>query len=222
MKRPLDRAAGGDADHGAVVHEGGVERVGGVVAGGVDRAHALEERVTGRERLGQGNDLDARRRPAEIGRLRHQVTVDEADLTGIEPGERRRAFQGGRSIRRRRPFGERGGLAHQAAQVGVFPLLDPAMRQAALGQEVERRLAQADDAGVARERRLHGRKARDDGLLGRGAHQLQLGCHHATPPRSAAGNRHNRWPRARAPAPCRPSARRGRSPSRARCPARCG
>ena len=55
--------------------------------------------------------------------------------------------------------GERLGLAHQRAQIGVFPLLDPPVRQALRFEPAERRLAQRHDLAVARQLALRGRIA---------------------------------------------------------------
>ena len=63
---------------------------------------------------------------------------------------------------------ERLGLAHQRAQVGVFPLLDAPVRQALGLEAAERGLAQRRDRARARQRALGRGEARRQRGLGRG------------------------------------------------------
>jgi hypothetical protein len=53
---------------------------------------------------------------------------------GGEPREGARVIEGDREVGRARLLGERSGLAHEGAQVGVLELLDAPVGQAALGE----------------------------------------------------------------------------------------
>ena len=97
--------------------------------------------------------------PGEIGQFRHERAVDKDDAPAFDVGERRAGILGarlGRGIGRRR---QRLGVAHQRAQVGVFPFLDPPVRQAGGLEALERRFAQPLPApGSLRLRRREGRR----------------------------------------------------------------
>ena len=210
MQRARERGAAGDADHRAVAHEGGVDGIGGVVAGGLDRADLGNERMSGGERLGERDDLEPRRQ-LMVGGARSEMAVDEGEAADVGVGEGARGRERHGDGLGRRLLGERRRLAHQGAQVGVLPLLDPPVRQAAPGEEVEGGVAQAHHLPAPGQRCLHGREALDQRLLGGGADDLELGVHRLTRP-PAGCTRHSRSPRARARARARRSARCGRSP----------
>src|SRR5208282_6860067 len=95
-------------------------------------------------------------------------------------------------------------------------------RQTLGGETFECRSAQGPEPADAGSRQvaLLGLVMRDEALADVGlARHLDLRARALTPPRRI---RHSPWPRARAPAPCRPNARCGRGQARAPGPARCG
>ncbi len=73
--------------------------------------------------------------------------------------------------------GQRLGVAHQRAQIGVFPLLDAPVRQALRLEPPERGLAQRHDLAVARQLRLGGRIAFRERQLGGGLYGAEFGFH---------------------------------------------
>ena len=88
VQRASRRCAGGDADHRAVGHEGGVELVDGVVARRRDRAELGEQRMAGGERLGERRR--SRRRPAGGRGRRPRATkwpLTKARRHGVDVGE---------------------------------------------------------------------------------------------------------------------------------------
>ena len=115
---------------------------------------------------------------------------------------------------------ERLGVAHERAQVGIFPFLDAAVRQPFGLEPPESVFAQRSDRRRARKRALHHGEIRRQRGFGRSLDRADLGVHrNLTPPRP--GIARSRWLRARAPAPCRRSSRCGPSRARAPRPARC-
>ena len=154
----------------------------------------------------------------QIGQLRREGAVDEHQPPAIDAGKDARRLLGarlGRRIGRRR---QRIGLAHQRAQIGVFPFLDAPVRQAGGVETRERRPRAAwrrrpcPAACRVRPRKRRRSACSAEVLIARTSAFI-------TPPRPRIAR--SPWPRARAPAPCRPTSPRGPWPSRARRPARC-
>ena len=149
MQRPLDGRAGGDADHRAVAHQSGVERHRNIVTGASlprcavsvgspsDSAMASEPTVRPASSALR-SDSSATNAPST--KTRRRVSTSPR----IAPAIFARALaaaSGG--------LGERLGVAHQRAQIGIFPLFDAAMRQAFLGEHVEGRVALRGNRFVA-------------------------------------------------------------------------
>ncbi len=128
QQRPGELGAAGDVDHRAVGHEGGVERLHGVLCGRCRQA------IVGRA-LGLGQTLGQRREcePGQrgwCGQAGGIDAVDEHDTMRIKLGE---LLKGGVDLRargRRAPGADRDGqgVLERRAQVGVLPGLEPAMR----------------------------------------------------------------------------------------------
>ncbi len=128
------------------LHEGRVERERGVVGIGEEPADALG-RVG--EHVGQRRHGDAVE-PGKVGEVGAVGAVDHDQAGAVEPGQRVLAGElGQRGVVG--AIGERRRVLHQRAQVGVFPLLDAAVRQAALLEQRDRRLAPAGDRRAARQ-----------------------------------------------------------------------
>ena len=84
-----------------------------------------------------------------VGQFGDERAVDKhqpARFDVAEQGAGRLRPRLGGGIGRRR---ERLGVAHQRAQIGVFPVLDAPVRQAGLGEHVERRRALRRDRAIA-------------------------------------------------------------------------
>ena len=141
-----------DMDDGAAGHERGVERNRDVI--GHVLAQAIHvERAFGEPRE-QFHDRHARIVAVLIRPAGRQVTIRDHDAARIEVAKSGAGILQPREhvcIRTRR---EGLCLAHQHAQIGVFPFLDAAMRQAGRGEALERRLAQPRRARKARLRLL--------------------------------------------------------------------
>ena len=206
MDRPLERRARRDVDHDAVAHEGGVER---------DR----RDRRSRRPCRGAARPAHRRPRAPPPSSGWSRPARGRRDRTAPARTRRRRTRAGGtrrRRAARRHPWRapsrrhrrarERLGVAHQRAQVGVFPLLDAPVRQARRGEALERGLAQRRGA---RQPAFAGLPLGRELLLGGGLHQgrLRPSCliHAACVLELRVAAR----PRARAPAPCRRSSRCG-------------
>ena len=142
-----------DPDHRAVAHEGGVERDRDVVGRhelaehGVDRgspaasACAIERDAEARPRGRRDRTAPARRR------RRRRRCGGPRSRRSAAPASRARALaaaSGG--------AGERLGVAHQRAQVGVLPLLDAPVRQAGAPRSAGRRPRAAPRPMPARQR----------------------------------------------------------------------
>ena len=112
-------------------------------------------------------------------KFRRENAIDEHQPPAIDAGENVARRLGVRFRRRIGRRGKRIGLAHQRAQVGVFPFLDAAMRQALLLELLERVRAQRRQralAGQLAARRLIGSGQR---LLGVGLDGADFGVHAA-------------------------------------------
>ena len=176
MQRPGQRGALRDLDDDAVTHERGVERDRDIV-GRHDLAQPLRHRrVAGRQGLRHRADGQPGFEPGEVGQFRHEGAVDQHDAPAFDGGERRagilRARLRGR-VRRRR---QRLGVAHEGAQVGVFPFLDPPVRQPGDLEPLERGFAQRRGARQAALRRGEGGA---QGRFSRGLDRPNVGVHDA-------------------------------------------
>ena len=162
-----------DAQRHAAAHESGVEPIGGIVAAG-DRPGPVV-RIFGQERE-QFGDRNARIAVLEFAPGRFIAPVDDGDVMRVDAAEDRRdiAFRLGAGRARQRLR-----LAHQRAQVGVFPLLDAAMRQAFGVEAAEGVLAQGRDRALARQRGARRRKGVAQRLLGRGFRVAHFHVHQA-------------------------------------------
>ena len=220
MDRPRERDSLRDMDHRAVTHERGIERDRHIVGRHQLAQMGDELLIAGGEPLRHRADREAGFQVGEIGELRHEGAVDEDDRARLDRGEHGDRVLGARLRGRIGHARERLGIAHERAQVGIFPLLDPAVRQPFALEAPERILAQRRDRRRARKRALrHGEIRRQRGF-GRSLDRADLDVHrNLTPPRHGIGR--SRWLRARAPAPCRRSSRCGPSKGRAPRPARC-
>ena len=190
--------AGRDVEDDAVRHERRIERERDIVRGFAgDEGDRV--RVVGREHVRKPAQGDAcRHRGGQVGNER---AVDERQTAagqrfGVEPRTSRRDRGGvGHG-------GERQRLAHRVAQIGVMPILDPAMRQTGFGKGRERGGTQARGGGAAWSRRRLERRA--EGEFGRRARADDRCAHRRLTPRPPARHRPCS-PRVRAPwpAPCR-------------------
>src|SRR5690242_10589504 len=119
MQRLRSRAALSDTNRNATTHERSVERYGDIV---VARHLAKTIRTLVGGEIKQLADLNVRSR-LEVAPAPLEASVHNGHGIGIDIGEcRYTPF-----LRCR--FSQRLRIAHQRAQVGVFPFLDPAMRQ---------------------------------------------------------------------------------------------
>ncbi len=180
MDRLGRRGSALDPQRHAAAHEGGVEPVRGIVGAG--DLSKPEIRIFGKE-LEQFIDRDARIAGPEIAPGRFIAAVDDGDVIRVDAGQDRRdvAFRLGAGRARQRL-----GLAHQRAQVGVFPFLDAAVRQTLGVETVERVLAQRRDRAFARQRVARGRKSSAQRLLGRGLRVAHFHVHQAASPANCA------------------------------------
>ena len=171
-------------------------------------------------RLRHRADGEARFQIGKIGEFRHEGAIDEHDRARLDRSERGDRLPGARLRGRIGHARERLGVAHERAQVGIFPLLDAAVRQPFGLEAPESIFAQRSDRRRARKRALHRGEIRRQRGFGRSLDRADLDVHrNLTPPRP--GIARSRWLRARAPAPCRRSSRCGPSRARAPRPARC-
>ena len=138
MQRPFDGRAGADADDGAVAHQRGIERDGDIACRRELAEFFRERRIVVGKRRGERTDRQPGFQRRGVGQFRHERAVDEDQPAAFDVAEQlSRRLRAGhrRGIGR---SGERLGIAHQRAQVGVLPVLDAAMRQALAGEQVER------------------------------------------------------------------------------------
>ena len=209
----------GDVDDDAALHQSRVQsqrRIVAVVEQQRRRAAASLARTSA-----SAATVDAAERPSTSDRSGRYDAVDDNDPRPVEIGERVFAHQLGQ----RRVIdaaGKRRGALHQRAEVGVFPRLDAAMRQAA---PLELRESPSRDACATRARA--GQRRRRRAVFARAASPrpwcAAFGARRSSslrrPPRRI---RRSPSPPVRAPVPCRRSARSGRPTARARSRARCG
>ncbi len=130
---------GRNVNESAVAHESGVER-NRRVPGLEDLAHmSAEQRIAVGERFRHRGD-DHARFSARIGLLRLESAVNEDEPGAFELVEIRFDL-----CRRGRGIRQRQSLAHESAQVGIFPFLDPAIWQSLRFKTPEGVLAQRSD-----------------------------------------------------------------------------
>ena len=218
MQRLRQHDAVGDLDHDAVGHHRAVERDHRI--GVVEREQLrLQRGVAGLQHFAQRADGKPLLQPVQFGKLRREHAVHQHQpahaLDRLQLHGRCSPLQRGR-IRRRR---QRQHLAHQRAQIGVFPVLDPPVRQARTLIGLERRASRLGDLAGARQP-----VARDGEAVAQRASGLglcQSNIHHESLVRPRLRTGRSRKPRAPAPVPCRRFSRPGPSTSRARSRARC-
>ena len=131
---------GRDAQEDPVVHEGAVERhggVGGIVTLARQHRRRLRPRIVavGDRAVDEALALD----------IREGAAVDEQDAGRSGDGEPRPQALGALHQLRRKRVETLGQLRHQRLEVGVFPLLDAAVGQAAGLERSEPLFAQALD-----------------------------------------------------------------------------
>ena len=122
----------------------------------------------------------AGRQIGEVGQFRHEGAVDEHDAPRIHVADQLAGVLGARLGGRVRRAGERLRVADQRAEIGVFPLLDPPVRQAKRVEARGRGLAQRHDLAVARQLGLRGLVGIGQRLLGVGLHAAEFGVHDAS------------------------------------------
>ena len=137
MQRPLDGRTGAHADHGAVAHQRRVERDRNVARGRklAEMPHQLV--VVLGERGGERSDRQPLFQRRGVGQFRHERAVDKNNPQRLALVEQRAGALGARFGLRIGRGRERLCVAHQRAQIGIFPVLDPAMRQAFACEHVE-------------------------------------------------------------------------------------
>ena len=125
-------------DHDAVAHESGVERHRHVVGRDELAKMRYHLRIADRQRLRHRTDGEAFLEIGKIGQLRHKRAVDEDDAATLDRCQRRAGVPRARFGGGAGNTGERLGVAHQRAQVGVLPFLYPPVRQAGRIKTLER------------------------------------------------------------------------------------
>jgi hypothetical protein len=135
------------------------------------------------QRLGHRADREAARQIGKVGQFRHECAVDEHDAPRLDVANERARGPRPRDRGGVRHAGERLGVAHHGAQIGVFPLLDAAVRQVRQAGSVkaaERGLAHRADRFCARQPRLGGRIGVGERELGGGLDLAHFGVHDAS------------------------------------------
>ena len=204
-------------DDDAVVEESRIERKRRVVSIGRDRADFIGEFVALGERASERKNTEPRLQRREVRKLRHECTVHQHQPARIDARKRVELlrFLDRTGIRRRR---KGCGFPHQRAQIGIFPLLDPPVRQSAFEERRRRFLAEFRERFRARKLRARRLDRGGKRLLGGRADGLYFGIHGFTRP---VRKRHNPFVRVQGRVPARRSARFCPSPSHARHRARC-
>ena len=212
---PGNNGAFGDSDYRAVSHERSIERDRDVVGRnhGAERADNL--RIAGRERTGHGNDRQPGIEPGKIGQVGHECAVNEHEPLRVKSGQKPFGLARARDRGGIRRPGERLGVAHQRAQIGVLPFLDAPVRQTVRLETAERR---GTLLGSSRQLAPCRSKGLGKPLLGRSSDRSDVGAHRNDLTPLRPGTAHSRSPRARGPIPCRRSSRC--APSTARGPHR--
>ena len=140
----------------------------------------VERRIAVGQRLGERADRKPRLQGGNVGQFGNEGAVDKNqparfDIAEQGAGRFRPRFCGGIGRRRQRLC-----LAHQRAQIGVFPVLDAAMRQAGLGEHVEGRRALRRDRAIAGQPPARLRKGLRQRGLRRGLDDGDFGVHAGT------------------------------------------
>ena len=182
--------------------------------------HGRHLRIAGRQRLRHRADGEARLQAGKIGELGHEGAVDKHDAAAFDRGEHRARVLGARlgggvgvlaSGLASRISARRSVYFHSSTRRCGRPAVSKRLKACS------RNAATAPAPGSAG---LDGSEIRRQPGLGRSLDRSDLGVHdRLTPP--LPGIARSRWPRARAPAPCRRCARCGRARARAPRPARC-
>ena len=180
MQRALDGRAGGDTDHGAVAHQCGIECNGDVAP----RRQLAEMRAERRVVVGQRGGKRADRKPfiqiRQIGQFGNERAIDEDQAARLDIAKHRARRFGARLGRGVRRIGERLGIAHQRAQIGIFPLLDATMRQAFFGEHIEGGVALRGDSVAPRQCLAHEREGLRQRGFRRGLDRGDFGVHAKT------------------------------------------
>jgi hypothetical protein len=103
----------------------------------------------------------------QIGQFGDKSAIDENEPASIEVADHSAGIFGTRLGSAIRRVGQGFRLAHQRAQIGIFPLFDPPMRQPLFGENNESRLAPRRDRIVARQPAAR---------LGKGLRQRRFRC----------------------------------------------
>ena len=200
MQRLRQHDAVGDLDHHAIGHHRAVERDHRIGVVGREQLR-LQRGVAGLQHFAQGADGQPLLQPVQFGKLwrehavhQHQPAraLDRLQLHGRCSPLQRSGIRRGR---------ERQHFAHQRAQIGVFPVLDPAVRQAHTVIGLEGGASRLGDLAGARQPVARDGKAvaqRASGLV-----LCQSQIHHNPLVRLRLRTGRSRKPRAPAPDPCR-------------------
>ena len=90
-------------------------------------------------------------RALKIGQFGHERAVNESEPPHLDVAEHAARGLGVRLIDRIRETRQRLRLAHQRAQVGIFPFLDAAVRETLFGEHIERGHALRGNFAIARQ-----------------------------------------------------------------------
>ena len=150
VQRLRQRHAVGDLDHDAIRHHRAVQRRHRI---GILQSEqpCLQRGVAGEQRLAQRMNGQAFFQAAGLGKRWREHPVDQHQPAHAVD---RMQLQGGSCARKRRRIGccgQRQHLAHQRAQIGVFPVLDPPVRQANARIGIERQPPLFGDLAGARQ-----------------------------------------------------------------------
>ena len=134
MDRLVEEDAGADAEGGATGHQSGVERNDSIVLARIDLSESgLEPGRRVLERLAERDHLDAGRLQArDVGEVCPEIAFDHDQAIGREAGDLAAKRAGKVGLAHGDAFGlqQRIDVGQPGAQVGIFPGLDAAMRQA--------------------------------------------------------------------------------------------
>jgi hypothetical protein len=139
-----------------------------------------ERSVAVRQRLGERAERQPAFQPFEIGQFRNKRAIDENQPPRLDIAQNCTGEFGtclGRGIGRR---GKRLGVAHQRAQIGIFPLLDAAVRQAFFGEHAEGSFTLGGNRLVAGKPRARLREFMRQRGLRRGLDDGDFGVHAKT------------------------------------------
>ena len=131
VQRLRQHRAVGNLDHDAIGHHRAVERDHRIGIVECEQLR-LQRGVARFQHLAQRTNLQALFEAASLGQLWREHAVDQYQTArAFDPVDLERSF-GARQRRRIRCRRQRQHFAHQRAQIGVFPVLDPPVRQTAL------------------------------------------------------------------------------------------